>query len=253
VWLAAQKSKAYHRRRTRRPIQHAFLLAGAARCAHCGSLLTGRAIGVEPMTRYYACCMAVRCKDDKTDCPAGYIPAVALEQQVWAYVEGLIEDPDLLRRAAALTEQDQLPAKREEEQRLRRAVASCAREVETLLGKLGREVISDDDFRLARARLDADKAAWQERAEELRVYIDGAEAKAAAVDAAAELLTQARGKLDSFEERRRLLRLLDFRVEVGCEDWGKRQCRDYQVTLDSVLFSYDQEVVESLALSSGLR
>jgi len=253
VWLAAQKSKAYHRRRTRRPIQHAFLLAGVARCAHCGSLLTGRAIGVEPITRYYTCCMAVRCRDEKTDCPAGYIPAVALERQVWAYVEGLIEDPDLLRRSAALAEQDQLPAKREEEQRLRRAVASCDREVGTLLGKLGREVISDEDFQLARARLGADRAAWQERAEELRAWMEERQAKAAAVDAAAELLTQARGKLDSFEERRRLLRLLDFRVEVGCEDWGKRKSRDYRVTLDSVLFSYDQEVVESLALLSGLR
>ena len=75
LWLAAQKAKAYHRKHPRRPVQQTFLLGGGvARCT-CGNALVGRVISSEPTRRYYACSMAVRDLDSKSDCPAGYVPA----------------------------------------------------------------------------------------------------------------------------------------------------------------------------------
>jgi site-specific DNA recombinase len=250
VWAAAQKSKAYHKRRTGRPMQHAFLLSGLARCAHCGAVLTGRAIGVEPMTRYYGCSMAVRSKDTKSDCPAGYIPALALEEKVWAYFEPFVENPEVLRQVAARTERDEIPAKREELERLERAIGSCEAQIDTLLDKLAQKLISDERFRRAQAKIDADRAAWQERAAEARAFIEDRQAKAAAVDAAIETLAAAKGSVSSFEGRRQLLRLLGVRIEIGCEDWRKRQQRDYDVDLGFVDAPF--ESADGLALVSGL-
>jgi site-specific DNA recombinase len=248
VWAAAQKSKAFHKRRTRRPVQHAFLLAGMARCAHCGSLLTGRAIGVEPMTRYYACNMAVRCKDEKSDCPAGYIPAAALEQQVWAYFEPFVENPDVLREVAARTERDEIPAKREEVERLTRTLDGLDAKLDRYIRMRAADPpeITAEELARHRQQIETDRAEWQRRRDEAQAWLTGAEAKAGVVDAAVELLAAAKEKVASFDGRRQLLQLLGVRVEVGSEDWRKRKDREYQLDLGFI------EAADELALSSGV-
>jgi site-specific DNA recombinase len=251
VWLAAQKAKQFHRQHPRREVQSSFLLGGGLATCTCGAGLVGRVISSEPARRYYACSMAVRAPNTKSDCAAGYIPAQGVEEAAWAYVERLLEDPDLLRRTAALTEQDQRPAKQEEKERLDRAIAGCEQQIETLLDKLGRQLISDERFQRAQAKADQDLAAWTERRDEVQAWLANDEARQAAVLSAVEVLEAARGKCENLEERRRLLELLDFRATVSCADWtAKAREREYSVALDSVLFSYDPEATGAVAVSA---
>ena len=253
LWLAAQKAKHYHRKHPRRPVQQTFLLGGGvARCT-CGSALVGRVISSEPTRRYYACSMAVRAPNTKSDCPAGYVPAGPVEQQAWSYVERLIADPDLLRRSAAITEADQLPEKQEELKRLRRTIAECEQQKKAAMLAYETGDYTLDEFADRKRTILADLAEWERLAGETQAWVDDREARTAAVDAAAELLAAARGKTESLDERKRLLQLLDFRVEVGCKDWtAKARERQYTMALSSVLFAYDPAVTGRVSMAAAV-
>jgi DNA invertase Pin-like site-specific DNA recombinase len=251
LWRQAQKAKRHHRKHPRREVQQSFLLsAGVARCT-CGNALVGRVISGEPARRYYACSMAVRSPDTKSDCPAGYIAAGPLEQQVWSYVERLIADPDLLRRTAAITEAGQLPEKQAELKRLKRTIAECEQQKKAAMLAYETGDYTLDEFADRKRTILADLAEWERLAAEAQAYVDDREARAAAVDAAAELLEAARGRCASLDERKRLLQLLDFRVEVGCADWtAKAREREYTVALDCVLFAYDPAVTGVVSVAA---
>jgi len=175
-WLQAQKVRAHHKARTRRPMKHSFLLNGYLVCAECGSPMIGHQVEDTPALRYYVC-SAKEANKDKS-CRARYVPAECLEAEAMALLVELAEHPHMARIYADATRQKALPVMVEEKERLERAIAGCDREVETLLGKLAKEVVTDEDFRLARRRLEADRAAWQERLAEITPLIADAKLSA---------------------------------------------------------------------------
>ncbi|HUU55604.1 MAG TPA: hypothetical protein VMY87_11860 [Armatimonadota bacterium] len=123
-------------------------------------------------------------------------------------------------------------ARRLTQGRLERAIAGCDREVETLLGKLAREVVSDEDYQLQRGRLRADKDAWQERLAEIEPLIADAELSARAADAVADTLGGVNFEELDLRERRWLLTQLDFTMTLACEDWrAKSSQRRYEITI----------------------
>jgi len=234
LWRRAQKSISHHRRATRRPVQHDFLLSGLLFCAHCGAAVIGRSITSAPHHLYYGC-SSYRGKQDR-DCPAHYIPAADLDALIWGEVERLCQDPEAMQEALKQTGEADLPALREEIGRIDRAMADCDRETKNLLRALAREAITDEEYLAEKEARLKDKAAWQERRAETQAKLEGAEWRADALDRGeqiAENIRQRAGHL-TLEERRDLLRQLDVRVEVGCADpaeWRKRGGRRYDVTL----------------------
>jgi hypothetical protein len=111
-------------------------------------------------------------------------------------------------------------------------VAGCDREIETLLSKLAKEAITDEDFRLARRRLDADRAAWQERLAKITPLIADAELSARAADAVAETLGGVNLDDLDLQQQRWLRAQIDFTMTLACEDWrAKSACRKYAVDI----------------------
>jgi len=232
-WQQAQKARAHHRTKTRRPMKHHFLLNGYLVCATCGAPMTGHVLYENadgtPALRYYVCSKK-KANEDKP-CRARYVPAECLEAEAMALLTELAEHPHMARIYADATRQKALPGMVENRERLERAIAACDREVETLLGKLAKEVITDDDFRLARRRLDADRAAWQERLSEIEPLIADAELSARAAEAVADTLSGVSVEDLDLQQRRWLLAQIDFVMTLACDDWrAKSQERRYDVT-----------------------
>jgi len=164
-------------------------------------------------------------------CRGRYVPAEPLEAEALALLTELAEHPDMARSYADATRQKALPGLIEEKGRLQRAVATCDREVETLLGKLAREIISDEDFQLQRGRLASDKEAWQERLAEIEPLIADAELSARAAEAVADTLAGVNVEDLDLQRRRWLLTQLDFTMTLACDDWrAKPKERRYEVT-----------------------
>jgi DNA invertase Pin-like site-specific DNA recombinase len=233
-WQQAQKARAHHRTRTRRPMKHHFLLNGHLICATCGAPMAGQVIHENPdgtpALRYYVC--SKKKANEGKSCRARYVPAECLEAEAMALLVELAEDPHMARTYAYATRQKALPGVVEEKERLERAIAGCDREVETLLGKLAKEVVTDEDFRLARRRLDADRAAWQERLAEIAPLIADAELSARAVEAVADTLSGVNVEHLDLQQLRWLLAQLDFVMTLACDDWrAKSACRKYAVEI----------------------
>jgi len=93
------------------------------------------------------------------------------------------------------------------------------------------EVVSDEDVRLQRGRLEPDKAAWQERLAEIGPQIEDAELSGRAAEAVADTLAGVNAEDLDLQQRRWLLTRLDFSMTVVCEDWGAKPAdRRYEVT-----------------------
>ena len=94
LWGAVQDRKLRNRQYQRRGEKRFYLLAGLAKCAECGSTLTGQAktsgrTGGEYL--YYRCTSMKRlgwsCRE------SSYVRADALERRVWATLKDLLADP----------------------------------------------------------------------------------------------------------------------------------------------------------------
>jgi len=233
-WEQAQQARRHHRTKTRRPMKHHFLLNGRLLCATCGAPMTGHVLYENtdgtPALRYYVC--SKKKANHGKPCVGRYVPAECLEAEAMALLRELAEHPHMARMYADATRRKALPGMVDDRQRLERAIAACDREVEILLSKLAKEVITDEDFRLARRRLDADRAAWQERLAEIAPLIADAELSARAADAVADILRGVTIEDLDLQQQRWLLAQIDFNMTLACEDWrAKSACRKYAVDI----------------------
>jgi DNA invertase Pin-like site-specific DNA recombinase len=232
-WKQAQKARAHHKARTRRPMLNAHLLNGHLVCAECGSPMIGHQLSDAPVLRYYTCSRK-QANADKP-CRGRYVAAEPLEAEALGLLTELAEHPHMARSYADSTREKALPVLIEEQGRHERAIAACDRQVEALLGRLVSEdreqVISDDDFRLKRGLIAADKAAWQERLSEIAPLIMNAELSVRAAEAVADTLAGVNVQDLDLQQRRWLLAQLDFTMTLACQDWrAKSQERRYEVT-----------------------
>ena len=204
-WQRAQQAIAHHRRGTRRPMQHAFLLNGCLVCAECGSMMIGHQL-VDPLVRRYYVCSKKKANVGKP-CSARYVPAEPLEAEVLTLLEELAEHPDRARAYAEATRTRRLPGLQDEAGRIERALEGADQKLETLLRKLADEVITDEHFRAMNVKLEGDKAAWRERLAEIESQIADAEIVERAAEAVADRFTELERKLADLDlqERRWLL------------------------------------------------
>ncbi len=230
TWRRAQKVRAHHKFKTRRPMKHAHLLNGLLYCTECGSAMIGHQIHDAPVLRYYVC--SKKQANEGKPCRARYVPAEPLEAEAWALVEELAAHPETARAYAEATRQERLPGLREEAARIERAIRSAQGEVDGLLRALARDEITGADVARLRPSLEADIAAWRERLSEVERQTTDAEMAERAVEEIAGLLGGLPKRLSDLDlrERRWLLAQLDFRMDLGCEDWrAKSWERRYHV------------------------
>ncbi|HUU55605.1 MAG TPA: recombinase family protein [Armatimonadota bacterium] len=231
-WRAAQKARAHHRQRTRRPMRHAHLLNGFLFCVECGSPMVGHQISDTPCVRYYVCSKK-KANVDKP-CRGRYVAAEPLEAEAWGLVEELAAHPEAVQRYADQTRALRLPELREEAERIARAVADA----EARLGRLvlGYETgdLTGDEVARRRPQIAADVEAWQERLAEIEPMVADAELAGRAIDTVTDTLAGLGERVCDLglEERRSLLGQLDFRVELACENWGQKSTeRTYDVLI----------------------
>jgi hypothetical protein len=207
---------------------NAHLLNGCLVCDTCGGKMVGHVVNDTPALRYYVC-TPKKANEGKV-CRGKYVAAEPLELEALALLTELAEHPHAARSYADATREKALPVLVEERERLTRTIAGCDREVETLLGKLSSEVVTDEDFMLQRGRLKADREAWQERLSDIAPLIADAELSVRAAEAVADTLAGVDVEGLDLQGRRWLLAQLDFTMRLACEDWAaKSQERRYEV------------------------
>jgi site-specific DNA recombinase len=230
-WAAAQASRKHHQKQTRRPMKHAFLLNGSITCARCGGGFAGHVTPYpDGESRYYAA--THKLSNRECSCRGKYVPAEALEQEAWALVEELAEHPEMVAAYARATREEKLPADRKELARLDTQLASCDEEMDRTVAGYGRGEVTAEELARARVRVATDRAAWSERAEELRLQIASEDVQAHAAEQVANMAAEAVTALD-LSGRRWWLAKLGLHMEIDAEDWtAKGPDRRYSVTIE---------------------
>ncbi len=230
-WERAQVTLSHHKRRTRRPMKHAFLLNGYLYCAHCGAPMVGRMIGRsgEDVGRYYSC--SEKKANQEQPCRGRTVTAQPLEEAAWALVEELAEHPEAAEAYARAARDKALPTDREELARLAKKIATADGLLDGFIRMRAAGEITAAELAKHRQDLEADRAAWEERAADLRQQIEDEEAVLHAAQEAAGMAGEAVAALD-LQGRRWWLGRLAFHMTLGCEDWAApaRQ-RRYQVDI----------------------
>jgi len=251
AWARAQASSAHHKRHPRRKLQASFLLAGSIYC-ECGAPMIGKAVSGSPAYRFYGC---TKYRGNGSECKAHYLPAEAVEERVWGLVERLIEEPGLVAKYAARTEKQDLPSWREEVERLDRAIGGCEKQVHLAMVAYETGDYTLDEFADRKAALTRDLEAWRQRRGEVASWIEGAGRRAEGVARVVEIaqeIAENQGCLEKLDldGRRNLLRLLDFHVTAGADDWGKRGAnRTYRL---DIAWAGEAFLDRELAVVSGL-
>ena len=95
LWQAVQDRKATNRQYQGRGEKRFYLLAGLAKCAECGSTLTGQAktSGRTGRVHLYYRCMSQKTKGLQCRPTGSYIPAPVLDARVWETVTDMLADP----------------------------------------------------------------------------------------------------------------------------------------------------------------
>jgi len=231
-WQRAQKVRAHHKARTRRPMLNAHLLNGFLVCGECGSRMIGHQIHDAPVLRYYVC--SKKKANEGKACRARYVPAEPLEGQTMLLLSELAEHPEAARAYAEATREDRLPSLREEAARIGRAMVDAEARLDRLVIGYEQAELTGDEVGRRRPRILADIAAWRERASEIGAQIADAEAGERAAAVVAETLSGLEGRMAdlTLQDRRALLAQLDFRMTLSCQDWGVKSTeRCYQVDI----------------------
>jgi site-specific DNA recombinase len=157
VWFAANEAlNSVRRPPPVRKTRYPFLLRGKVRCVHCGGAMTSQcAAGYFP---YYRCYKAASPPLNQPRCGANKgIRADIVDEAVWSKVAELLRDPDALRaeleRAAAQTT-GSLEQVRDELARVEKEIQHLDADRRKLAGFLLRGVLTEDDVRAERQRIE---------------------------------------------------------------------------------------------------
>jgi len=224
TWAQVQALRAHHRKRTRRPPSQ-FLLSGMVFCAECGGMMTARC--PQEGVRYYGCNRGV----NSHTCVAKHVPASDLEQRAWGLVEELAADPEAVAVYAERTEREELPRWRRELKRTQKGLEDLDFEDDAarIAYRKGVDTLATYEKNVNELRQErAELTAGHER---LTRLIEDEELREAASGRAQEIVREIAGRADTltFDERRKVLQRLAFRVVVNADDWSKRRDRHYQV------------------------
>jgi site-specific DNA recombinase len=198
--------------------RHQYLLTGHTVCSKCGSPVVGSYMGT---IRYYHCRGSHATTNRGKICDARYVPAIPLEDAVWASVLKILERPDLVaaefhrqaaeqKRAAGHTSLDH------EITNLQRRIKGHIHAEQSLISLLRHDEVTRDYVLDEINRIKQDRATDEAKLAELRQSRRQMERLAKAEVNLTEFYARARKNLDecSFLEKRLALQMLDIRIKA---------------------------------------
>jgi len=223
LFAKAQQRLQDNRRQTAGQVKHPYLLRGLLFCGVCGRKMWGRC--EDPSTpdeqRYYSCnaadSLAIR-RDYR--CPSRWVRADEVEQAVWDDLARWLQEPEQL--AAHLEAQRDkirtvLDVHAAEQRRLARELRSVTIAIDRLIDAYQAGIISLDELRGRRERLDESKQQCQARIERAEREHDQALAERHVADEIRHLKERLRRGLErcSWEDQREIVTLLVEKVDVA--------------------------------------
>jgi site-specific DNA recombinase len=224
-----------HRRVYARSQRYAFLLSGRLACGDCGLSMT--AVATRPYARYrnhphprggrtmypyYICRGNALPPEDtgrRTKCRMRRVRADRLDPLVWASVEGLLQRPASVRAEMEIflrSRQEAGPSERGEEARLQSREGELARQKARLVDAYPAGLLRLEDLRLRGERIEREEGAARRRRAELQALREEEAKVTETLRDAEAFCSRLRAGLNrlSFDERRRLVRMLVERVVV---------------------------------------
>jgi site-specific DNA recombinase len=255
LWNAAQRQLKLNRQRARRNTKHNYLLSGLLRCGQCGYRLLG---GGQTKTKtgkiyYYRCGKKNTIYGDQR-CRSRYINAGVADTRVWEAIRAILLDPDALIMGL---QQGQVEAERanqslqERVELIRDGIAGCERQLAKLLGLY----LSDRDFpeellEERRKALERQKMELEHERDDLVAKLKKRVVTDATIEEVKAFCKQVAKGLDNvnFEDKRRILELLDIQGTVIEEDGGQRivlsgafpQKRDTSIEISTLSRAHSQ-------------
>ena len=212
TWGLAQAQLARNRERSpRHNTRHAYLLRGLLVCGRCGRRLVGY-WGHPTDTGGRYVCSARSPRSAPWHCDGPSVAARRIEAQVWAYVRGLLGDPELLKARYLAGQADPTVDGRAllEQARLTRKIQALGREVQRLIDAYQQEVIELAELQERRQRIDEHGRLLRERLCELQQQRREREDELRLMQGLDEFCSSVREALEEppFEVKQAILRLV---------------------------------------------
>lgn len=191
-----------------------WLVAGIVKCGVCGRRMAGEPAHGQTKNDYYRCCTSNEWRKLGLDAPCGmrHLRTRVVDHAVWSRVTDILRDPETLAEACSLSLSAAEPTEDTSKviARCDRKLADLARHKEVVLGQARRGRLSEDELDReleAIARDERTLRATRETAANARHDAEGRRATLKRLEDAVAALG-ARLDATSFEERRRLVRLV---------------------------------------------
>ena len=210
---AAQAQLSRNKRLARRNRRHEYLLAGGRfRCGRCGRTMSGF---TAPITRRYRC-TSVCTLPPHERCRVS-IKADEVERRVWAAVERLLQQPEIIAAEVArqqATAGQRLAEVQQELSLIDAALAKCNREERRWADAYAAEVISLEELKGFRAGIAATRQGLHAERAQRQAHMDALQTAGAKVEALVAYCERVRQRLETFDmaEKQLALEALELRV-----------------------------------------
>lgn len=219
TWTAIQTrmtlNKSEASRNNARPFE-ALLRAGIARCGYCGN--SAQAVNVKIRSGYKRCYICNKANAARHKCPSYYLNCDDLDENVWAVVRALLNDPTLVERQ--LREQEAARGPKQID------VTPITRHIDALMTKQARlldEISNEDDGEVRKAikgrlsELIANEQEARRQLNALREQQDAYLRRDQTLNSMVEVMTRFNEKLEleaTYEVKRAALLMLGVRVDL---------------------------------------
>ncbi len=222
LWERVQRRLGQNKALAARNTRREYLLQGLVRCGLCGRRMTGR-YHTRDKHRFYRCKRSRELEHDihGEACPQKLVRADRLEEVVWEAIEGLLQEPETLRKELKRRCEEGSPTREVSEQEFlaaRKRLEAIPREQDRLVEGYGKGLIPDDRMRQRMEALKAEEDMLQRRVAELERQLTRLEVTQEQESQALAFAQRVRDGLDhlDFAGRQQLLRLV--LEDVTCYD-----------------------------------
>jgi site-specific DNA recombinase len=214
TFQAAQAQLQRNRALAKRNRKHDYLFGGGRfRCGRCGRGMTGYPLRGK---RYYRCNGRNQVMDPEQRC-RGSLQADMIEARIWAAVERVLQQPDMIAAEVAqyeATAGERRAALVEEIEVIEAGLAKCDREAQRWADAYAAEVISLPELKEYRSEIATRRQQLQVRRVGLHAEMEAIGQTSGYLESLISYCTQVRQRLQTFDEREKRLTLeaLDIRV-----------------------------------------
>jgi len=194
--------------------KHDYLLVGGRlRCGYCGRTMSG----ISPNGKRRYRCNSIANMADPTQRCRGLLNATMVEQRVWAAIEQVLQQPEII---AAEVQRQQADAETQRAEILREvslvedALAKCDRDQQRWEHAYLGEAIDLQDFKAKKAEITTRRTSLLAQRQQLQAQLDSIGQEVDHVEALLDYCARIQQKLQRFDgaEKRLALQALDIRV-----------------------------------------